>query len=279
MVGRNESAQGMAVAAGRRTAPREHGAWGILLVPFVVGAIAAGRFSPATALLLVSAVSLFLLRARAAAAVRAHRSGRRLPQLPRLLVRDALLCGLATVPLILVYARPWLLPLGAVAAALLGVDLWLMGRRQEKSLIGEWLGAAGLCLTGPAAYHVGGGPEGSLAVLLWGLCFAYFALAILYVRMRIGRRLRHLPVDEARWRLRQGAPTVAAHLGVLAVLVALVIAGRLTTLAVVAFLPAMLRAAYYTAACRGRFDVRRLGWTEMLHSLLFAAILASALHR
>ncbi len=262
----------------RRAAPREHGAWGMLLVPFAVGVGAAWPPNGQTALLLVCAVSLFLLRAHLAAEVRGRRSGRGgLPHLSRLLVRDSLLGIGSGLVLTLYFGRLWLIPLGVLAGLLLLADQVLLRRRQERSLAGEMLGAAALCLAAPAAYHVGGGDRSGMAAALWLLCALYFWGAVLTVRMRIARRPAQRPAADLGWRLRQGAPVLAAYAAGFLGLAGATAAGWLPALVPAAFVPAVLRAFYAAFRCDGRFDVRRLGWAEVGHSLLFAGLLILAL--
>lgn len=56
--------------------PNEHGAWVFLLSPLLIGLFAAGRFTSASALLIVAALAAFLLRQPVSILVKAY-SGRR----------------------------------------------------------------------------------------------------------------------------------------------------------------------------------------------------------
>ncbi|HZD11337.1 MAG TPA: YwiC-like family protein, partial [Candidatus Binatia bacterium] len=50
--------------------PAEHGSWPWLLVPYLVGASIAGQWSPASGLVLLGGLSIFLLRQPATAWLR-----------------------------------------------------------------------------------------------------------------------------------------------------------------------------------------------------------------
>ncbi|MBI4299863.1 MAG: YwiC-like family protein, partial [Chloroflexi bacterium] len=55
-------AAAMALSPWKTLIPKEHGAWAMLLVPFVIGAAVAGRWDLKVTLLLVSVLCLYVAR-------------------------------------------------------------------------------------------------------------------------------------------------------------------------------------------------------------------------
>ena len=171
--------------------PREHGAWGILLIPFATAAGIAGVFNVAVALLLASVLCFYLARTP-------------------FLKGDywwmiGLLAGslVAALTVVFVWHRWWLVAFGAGVAP---VAL----RRNSRGFAMQLTAVAGLTLTAPVAWYGATGSLGWPAWRLWLLNTLYFAGRVLYVKMHIVAT-RHRNAS----RLRLGAPTLAYH-GVLA---------------------------------------------------------------
>jgi hypothetical protein len=162
--------------------PREHGAWGILLIPFATAVSVAGVFDLKVALLLASVLCFYIART---AFLKQN-----FPWTIRLLAGSA---GCA-LPLLLVWELWWLAAFGAVAAA-------LAFRKTERSIAMQLLAIAGLTMTAPAAWYVA---TGKLDYRLWLLNVLYFAGGVFYVKMHIAAAMARR-ADK----LRQGAATMA----------------------------------------------------------------------
>jgi len=236
----------------RPPAPREHGAWGILLVPFATGAGVSGVFDGKTLLLLVSVLGFYLARTSFL-----RRQWRWL----------AVLLGVslaAAAPLLLVWQRWWLAALAAVAVP-------LAARPTRQSLSVQLLGVAGLTLTAPAAWYVGTGRLGAMAALLWLLNAIYFAGGVFYVRM-------HLRAATDRYvGLASGRSNLLYHLAALGSVLALAAMAVVPWSVVAAMLPAVVRAVVGTVRLHLPLQIKKLGWTEVAHSVVFGALLIWAL--
>jgi hypothetical protein len=244
--------------------PVEHGGWGFLLEPIVLGLIVAP--SAAGAALAGAALLGFLARhpLKLALADRA-RGGQTWRTL--LAERCAAAYGLLAVALLVaawpLAARPFW-PLLAAAAPLGLVQLAYDVRLKGRHVVPETAGALALTAIAPAIARAAAW-DGSDALLLWAVLALRALSAILYVRARL-RLDRGLPAD-----LRQ---TVAGHVAALAAVLALALLGRAPWLAALAFAILLARAAHGLSPGRGRLRPQTLGFRELGFGALTTALLA-----
>lgn len=265
------------MSAAASAKPKEHGAWGIGGVSLLVGLLAAGGDSAvlapfAVALLLMGAF-LCMLFLRAALFPLA-RYGAMLPverqraqkQLAWRLALGAAICGL---PLLVVWKLFYLLPLGLLTAGLMALDLWLVHKRSERTTFSELLGVFTLTLAAPAGHYTMSGAWSAEAMRLWLLCLAYFAGVVPYVKMHSTRRMGKAARSWATL-------TLIYHLGI--VLGALVLAWHraLPPLATVALTVSLPRIFWALTVPSSSQDIRRIGWVEMVHSVVFGIFLVVA---
>jgi hypothetical protein len=215
--------------------PREHGAWGILLIPFATAVGASGVWNARLALLLGSVVSFYLARA----------SWRKRDR--RWLVIWLAASALGAAMLIGVWQLWWLALFGAAAAP-------LAFRRTERSLAGQLAAVAGLTMTAPAAWYVA---TGQFDHRLWALNALYFAGGVLYVKMHLATAIAREAT--ARW------PVLGYHGALAGVAAATWPVG-------LALLPAVARAVVGVLRLEPRLRIKRLGWTEVGHSVVFGLL-------
>ena len=145
--------------------PREHGAWGMLLVPLVTGAtvgiVAGGRVAPV--LLLTTAVlALFWLRTPVeswlgTSAVRVQtRQERRL--VSRVVFPLAIVATVTASALFWQGKNRELIWLGMIAGAAFAAQIFLKRMGRTTRVAAEVVGALALTSTAPAAYCVAIGP-------------------------------------------------------------------------------------------------------------------------
>ena len=248
------------IATVRPPTPREHGAWGILLIPFATAVGVAGVWNVPVALLLVSVLCFYVARTAFLKEVAAGFSLRGQAKIRTL--KDAatgarwtvlLLAGSAAcvLPLLLVWKLWWLAAFGAVAAP-------LAFRKTERSVVMQLLAVAGLTLTAPAAWYVA---TGQLDARLWLLNVLYFAGGVLYVKMHVAAA-----IQRGGSKLRLGAATMIYY-GALAAVAAM------WWPVGVAFVPAIVRAVVGVARLSPVLRIKRLGWTEVGYSIGFAILL------
>lgn len=222
--------------------PREHGAWGILLIPFATAVGVTGVFDLKVALLLASVLCFYVARA---SYLKGH------IQWMAILLAGSAACVL---PVILIWKLWWLAAFGAVAAP-------LAFRKTERSVAMQFLAVAGLTLTAPAAWYVA---TGKLDYRLWLVNALYFAGGVFYVKMHVAAAIARCPA--------QRAPTLIYY-GALAVVAALWWPVGL------AFVPAIARAFVGVARLSPVLRIKRLGWTEVAHSLVFGTLVVYIMSR
>ena len=250
------------------TTPREHGAWGMLYVPLTLALLETRHFSWDAALLALSATFAFLSRAPLQAAARAWRW--RKPFGEPLKLGAIYLTGAGTCGgwLIVSGYQGLLLP-AAAGTAILGLNLMQSIDREEKSLAAELLAAAALSLTAPAAHYLALREWSADAWILWLLCAGFFTSGILYIKLRIAGISEK--VQGERQRLRR--ISAAYHVLLPALLVAAVIAGKLSWVALLAFAPVTVRGLRSSFGPLSKLNLRRAGWLEVAWSLVFLLVL------
>jgi YwiC-like protein len=244
--------------------PAEHGGWGLIGEPVVVGLVVAP--STACAAIAIAAVALFLARHPLKLAATDVARGTETPR-TRAACAVALfyvaIAAAAAVPFAFRGASGWWWPLAAatpLAAAQLAFDVRLQGRK----LAPELLGGVALASVVAAELRASGWPMG-LCLAAWGLVAAKSLGAILYVRARL-RSDRGLPC--------QPAAVVAFHgFAVLAACVAAVLLGS-PWLAALALFALLLRAAHGLSPWHAKVRPRVVGFMELAWGIAFAVALA-----
>ena len=255
--------------------PREHGAWGIVLIPFFTAVGVSGRLTPATLLGLLAVLLVFAgrypleLLLIPGSYVRGGRPGRRL--ILRSLWFYSLAAATAGVVLVVRYRLYALLWLALLGGLLFGLRVWQGRRGSERNLFAEVAGTAGLTLSGLVGWVSATGGMDRTGLVVWALNCAFFCSAIVYVKARIeAQRALHHPEEP-----QSAGCTMGFHLVVLLFVLLLVFAHWVTPLVVAPFVLATVRAAWGLHG-RKAFTLRRLGWNEVALSLVFAGFLMLA---
>lgn len=199
-----------------RVVPREHGAWAMLLQPFLGALVVLQQLSWAVIPSLAAVVLVFLMRDPLVILAR-QRWVWKVPRpetavARRYLVVEILLLALVSVGLVLTWPLGAMLKLGSGAAALTGLAVWMTARNKQRSVWLQVASAAGLSSSALAAVIavVGGVP--AWAWWFWLLHAAHFLVAILVVRvrleLRIGARRGTPTADLAEFRRRARVATV-----------------------------------------------------------------------
>lgn len=256
--------------------PREHGAWGILLVSLITGA-AAGFSSvanlPRLLWLALAATAAFCLRTPLensflASPFRARGLAER-----RWVIATAagygLICAFA-VGMLLGEGGLGLVWKPAVAAAgLFGLQALLKRWGRAGRLLGEMTGAFGLAVVAVAAWAVAAGRFGSEALVLWGMNGLFATDQILYVQLR----LRETRVSHRSSPFRFKLLFLAGEGFTVAILLAGWRAGLIPGLALLAFLPILVRGSMWSVS-RGHQPLRihRVGKTELAYAIFFGLL-------
>jgi len=256
--------------------PREHGAWGMLLVPLTTGAVLgrpAGEKIVLVLLLAVAALGLFCLRTPLEAWLgispcRAQNPRERRAILHSIYIYTSVSLGALAVLLWRIRLYGLLLVGGAAAAAFLAQAL-LKSRGRQTRMTAQLVGSVGLTATAAAAYYVASARLDTAALVIWAANWVFAANQILYVQARI-HSTRAAAFDE---RLAQGRWFILGET-VMGVLLALAWReGWLPSPALFAFAPVLWRGLAWLFSSPTRLQIRRLGISELIHAAIFAALL------
>ena len=279
--------------------PREHGAWGLLLVPMITGAGVAFHHASqifSLILLLTAALALFWLRTPlenllGTSAMRAQ-TIEESHTLRSFIVLLAGIAALALAALLWAGRNPELWPLGgAVAFAFIAQaairklgTTWRRHRPSRESeaerprstyslrMLSEMIGAIGLTASAPAAYYVVTGEFTATAWMLWLANVLFAGDQIHYVQLRIhtakvqgfGAKLAH------GWAFAVGQALMTA------IITLACMARLMPPIASLAFAPLLFRGWFYFIQEPTQLVVRRLGWSELKHATAFCVLLIAA---
>ncbi|MFE9689627.1 YwiC-like family protein [Micromonospora sp. NPDC005806] len=164
----------------RRFIPPQHGAWAMLVVPYLAGLVAAGYRWP-DAPLLGAWIAGYLLSYYAFQAVKSRRVQRYRTQL---VLYAAVAAPLA---LLVVVARPGVLVYAPGYAALFAVNTWYAARRQERAFVNDLASVLQSCLMVFVVAAVADVPPAAVFGM-FVLCVAYFVGTVCYVKTIIRER-------------------------------------------------------------------------------------------
>lgn len=258
--------------------PREHGAWGLLLVPMITGAGLAFRESRnvlSFALLLTSALALFWLRTPfesllGTSAMRAQtKNERRAVIFAIAILASVAALGLASLLWAGRNASLWWIGAAAGAAFALQALLRKLGRRTR--MLAQIVGTIGLTASAPAAYYVITGQFNATAWTLWIVNLAFAGNQIHYVQLR----LHTARVEGFRNRLSRGWAFAAGQLLLTAALTVGCVDGWLPRFASLAFAPLLFRGWFYFIQKPASLVVRKLGWSELAQAIAFCVLLVA----
>ena len=255
--------------------PREHGAWGMLLVPLVTGAwigFAGGRGFYPLILFLTASLALFCLRTPAeiwleTSPLRAQTPAERHAVLYSIFAYAAL--AVAALAFLLGHERAYgLLILGAVVGALFIAQALLKKLGRQTRMPAQLIGSLGLTSTAAGAYYVVAGQFDSKALVLWGANWLFAANQIHFVQLRI-----HSARAAGRAeKFARGKSFLAAQLLTVLLLVAAWRAGGLPGAAALAFGPTLVRGGLWFLRRPAPLEIYRLGYGELANALAFGVL-------
>jgi 4-hydroxybenzoate polyprenyltransferase len=246
--------------------PVEHGGWGFLIEPILLGLLVA--FSPAALALSLSAVGVFLIHQPLKTALKDRLNGRRYLR-TRWAERFALGYGLVSLlgfilALLTSSFSFWLPLLLAVPFAVIQLAYEARGRGRE--LLPEIGGALALGATAPAIWMASSGTFVT-GLLLWLLLALRIVPSLLYVRVVL-RQVRGKPAS--------AFPPLAAHLVAGFIMVLLWLAEWINGFALLAIVVLFLRAAYRLSR-KQPVPAKVIGIQEMVFGLCYVLLLALSL--
>lgn len=255
--------------------PREHGAWGLLLVPMATGlgvALMESHRALPFLLLLIAALALFWLRAPVesllgTSAVKAQTSEER-GLVIVVIIALWVVAALALGALLWAWQNPLLWQLGAASGLAFIAQALLRKLGRRTRMLSEIIGTVGLTASAPAAYYVITGKFGVTAWMLWLANVAFAGDQIHYVQLRL-----HTTKSEGfRAKLARGWGFVAGQAIMTAALTIVCVNRLMPPLASLAFAPLLFRGWFYFIQPPRPLIVRKLGWNELTHAIAFCAI-------
>ena len=254
--------------AGTLMLPKEHGAWAMLLMPYLLGTLVAGWGAGWPSLLLLTSIlTLFTASRPLELALRDRRSDA--------VVRLVLYAGLGSaigVFLLIGYQRWALLPLAATAGAALGAQLLLRQRRLDRTWPARLVSIAALSAAAPAAYYASAGALDHRTLALWLTAFLYSGASVFYVRLyyRPPSKQRGDGVERARKQM------LAYLIAAAVVMAGAALAGWFPPLGVAVMIPPAAKLVVAWSKRDSRPSLKQIGMTEMGYSALFVVLATAA---
>lgn len=258
--------------------PREHGAWGMLLIPLVTGAalglLHGGRWLPIS-LLTTAVLGLFWLRTPleswlGTGVMRAQTPAEK-SRVVKFVALLAIVVAGCTAALFRMGLTRQLLLFAVIASVAFGAQLVLKRWGRATRMFSEIVGASALTLTAAAAYSVS---VGRLDAKAWGLWLVNWLFASDQVHF-VWVRIRGTRADGLKQKLSIGWSFLAGQVALVAVLATALYFRWIFAAAVMAFLPILVRGCAWFARKPEPLAVRRLGWTEMAHAVVFGVLLVA----
>jgi hypothetical protein len=259
--------------------PREHGAWGMLLVPLVTGAVAAMRSNinaSALVLFILTAMSLFWLRTPVeswlgTSAIKAQSKDER-AYVVKAIVSLGAFAVLSVATLLWSVPPRGLLLIGAIAGLAFAIQAGVKKLGRKGRMPAQIIGAIGLTSTAAGAYYVATGKFDRVAVALWLANWLFAGDQIHFVQVRI-RSARAADFNE---KMKQGWFFFCGQVVLVGVILGACRFGLFSALAAAAFVPILIRGALWFVRRQSPLDVHKLGVSELAQALIFGALLCVA---
>lgn len=256
--------------------PREHGSWGIWMLPLITGAVVgaatqSGRsdwaiywFCAATATAFLAYQPLETLLGISPLKVRS-------PEEKQFVATWVILIGFIAVTCaiqLIIAGRGRVLLFAVLAGACFALRM-LFSRLRALRATRQVIGALALTSTAAASYYVISGRFGLTAMLLWGANWMFAAGQIEYVQLRVHTATLHSRTQKAR----ACRKVYLLHLAMILVTVIASATGYTPALFTLIFVPALVRLVLWVVSEPSRIDFYVLGFSELFQSALFSSLL------
>lgn len=243
--------------------PAEHGGWGFLLEPIILGLLLAPTW--AGLLLGLAAAAAFLVHQPLKIALKGVRQRRLTPRV-RWAIRFAALyalLALSALALVIASAEPYFLLPVLMAAPLVMIQQSAVARNKSRSVVAELAGAVALGASVASILMLGGWAL-LPALTIWLILAIRAVLSVLYVRDKLRLERGHPNTSRMVWGL---------HVGGTHILIFMALADTVPYLSVIAMSALTLRAALGLRRVEG-IQPKVVGFREMGFGALVVVLTA-----
>ncbi|SDZ74697.1 YwiC-like protein [Thalassobacillus cyri] len=229
--------------------PKQHGAWAMLTVPFLLGMVAGG-FDWLQLPLLIGWVALYLATYPLILAVKKKKIRFHM----NWFFRYFIVAVIFALPVLIV--EPFLLLIAFMMVPFFIINLWFGKRNKDRSLLNDFAAITAFGISGIASYYLGGGYIDELAWSVFVLAILFFYGSAFFVKTMI----REKKNPAFRW--------ISWGYHVIVVGLFLATGAWMVTLA---FIPSLARAIYLYGR---QLKPMQIGILEIGNSLFFLVILS-----
>ena len=260
--------------------PREHGAWGILLVPLIAGASAgllAGGSAGGLAPFLLVVLSLFWLRTPIESWIGAGpirvRTREEVTVVRRTVVLLAMAAAGALMWLFWGGRNHGLVWVGCAAGSAFLIQAAVKWSYPGARTAAQMAGAAGLTSTAPAAYYLVTGRWDTAAWSLWAANLLFAVNQIHFVQLRI----RAARAASRKQKLALGWGFLVGQAVLVAAIAAACAARVFPWYAAPAFVPLLMRGFVWFLCAPKPLAIHALGKRELLYDCVFGVLLVAGM--
>jgi hypothetical protein len=254
--------------------PKQHGAWGMLYIPYLSAVFCFSTFDGRSILALVLITAGFFLQEPLLTLVRLYPVRKSSPERFSFLLRWAAIYA-AVASIVFVYLlllRPLLLAFGAAIVLSFLIHVRFLAERSDRDIVGEFASIISLTITAPLTWYILSGSIETFGFLLWILNILYFGSSIFYVKTRVAR------VAKKKLRSHVMRDSVIYHSATLLILLLAVSIRIIPWIAMIAFLPVLIRAFWAVYDRHAKLNLRRIGLAEIGFSIFFLLLISFGLH-
>jgi hypothetical protein len=259
--------------------PREHGSWGLWLLPLLAGAVVAaannsGKSDWAILWFCAASAAAFLAYQPLEALLGISPIKTRTPEETQLAATWIILTGFVafiSAAQLVISGRGRVLLFALLAAACFGVRM-LFSKMRALRATRQVLGALALSSAAAASYYVISGKIDRTSLLLWAACWVFAAAQIEYVQLRMHSSNARSRAEKARagWRL------YLIHALLVLITAAAALTGHAPALLAIVFVPALVRLLVWTLSPAAKINFFALGFSELFQSVTFSSLLVIA---
>lgn len=259
--------------------PREHGSWGLWLLPLITGAVVGAATNPGP-----SNWAIFWFCAASAAAFLAYQPleallgisplKTRTPEEKQIAATWVVMTGFVVIVSgvqLIISGRARILLFALLAAGCFGFRMLFSKVRALRSTR-QVLGALALSSAAAASYYVVSGRIDRTALVLWAASWVFAAAQIEYVQLQMHTAGARSRAEKAH----AGWKVYLLHLALLVITVAAAVTRHAPALFAIIFLPAMARLILWALSRPKKIDFYLLGFSELFQSVTFSSLLMIA---